>query len=498
MTTTDQPYVLFKQALDAQAKNNTNQAIHQYQQLLKIDPEYPGALNNLGIALCNHKKLDEGCRILDQALVQSKKAYHSALNNLATGLIYAKKPQLAIPYLKSACDLKKDNILLRKLAIAYAQADYLNESLQCYLEIGSDLSHDCGYHKEISVVYEYLGESESALAHCRRALALEPDDADAHVNLAITLLRMGKFKEAWPHYERRLAIEARKYGQHIREFNAPVWQGEPLDGKRIVIHGEQGLGDNIQYLRFLASLKALGAYTIFVVPYEVALLFKQSDLIDQLISPDEPTKVFAFQHSDIDHDYHIPLMSLSHRLKTDLQTIPLRQRCLMADQEKSKFWADHLGLPSGIRVGLCWRGNPEHDNDQRRSMKASQFKPLLSIPGINYYSLQYKPLSGELESLGDKVINLRSKIKDMSDTAAIIDNLDLVITVDTSVAHLAGALGKKVWILLPFSPDWRWLVNRDDSPWYASARLFRQTSRNNWDGVINQVASALKLEIDGV
>jgi hypothetical protein len=265
----------------------------------------------------------------------------------------------------------------------------------------------------------------------------------------------------------------------LRTFRKPLWLGEePLSGKTILLHGEQGLGDSIQFCRYAALVRDLGGRVILEVPDALTGLLRGLDGVAQLVAKGAPLPRF---------DFHCPLMSLPLAFKTSLKTIPAAAQYIAADSAKAQGWGERLGSRTQPRVGLAWRGNPAHAADGRRSIPLAVLRGALA-PDIAWYSLHrdIRDTDAPLLAASTDIQHFGAEM-DFEMTAALIDRLDLVISVDTSLAHLAGAMGKPTWVLLPFTPDWRWLMDREDSPWYPSVRLIRQNKRNDWPSVMQRV-----------
>jgi Tfp pilus assembly protein PilF len=323
----------------------------------------------------------------------------------------------------------------------------------------------------------------------RLALTLDPDYPLASFNLAYLLLRQGRFEEGW----RRL--EARNwYAALDTHLDCPRWRGESLQGKSVLIGFEAGHGDMIQFGRYAAELKARGAARVTVLCHPpLATLFATLDGADSALAFDQAYPASTW-------DYWTPPLSIPFHCGTRLDSIPARLPYLRAAPEKSETWAQRLAThcsPDDLRVGLVWKGNPRFENDADRSLPSlAALATLGRIPGVRYFSLQKG--AGEDEAAappaGLPLVDLGPYIRDFSDTAAIVTNLDLVISVDTAAAHLAGALGKRCWVLLPdYKTDWRWLAGREDSPWYPGVmRLFRQPGMGDWSAVLTAVCAALR------
>ena len=315
------------------------------------------------------------------------------------------------------------------------------------------------------------GNWTEALACYRQALVLAPNFPEAHENLGMILLLYGNLRTGFAEYEWR--CQTKKYLR--RSFPYPLWDGSDLQGQKIILICDQGYGDAIQFIRYVPLITELDGKIIVVCQEPLLRLFSTVAGIEQLII-----------EAIVEFDVHAPLMSLPHLMGTTLDTIPAQIPYLTAP----KPYPFILQSPAEtyLKVGIVWAGSPGNQNDRNRSCNFSDFSSILKIPGIAFYSLQK---GSEITNLGG-VQDLSGKLNDFADTSAIIEQLDLVITVDTSVAHLAGALGKPVWVLLSFVADWRWMLEREDSPWYPTMRLFRQTQPGDWNGVFEKVAVALE------
>jgi hypothetical protein len=329
-----------------------------------------------------------------------------------------------------------------------------------------------------------LNREDEGIPFVRRSLALRPDDARAHMILAEALLWRGEFDQGWAQYEWRTRMPG--YANRGRVgLPRPQWTGGDgggdVAGKTVLVHGEQGLGDMIQMARYVPLLAARGARVM--VECEASL----RPLLSRL---DGASVVLARSNDLPDFDLHCPVMSLPHAFGTTLATVPAGVPYLRPDAERMTQWSARLPSAPGMTIGLAWAGGPLAT---RRKCPAAVFSPLLSVPGVHFVSLQMPgphvdPLA---PPPGVTLTDLTAAIRDFDDTAALIERLDLVISVDTAVAHLAGAMGRPVWTLLPHAADWRWLKHRGDSPWYPTMRLFRQRSPGDWEGVIDDVMRAL-------
>ncbi|KKK84230.1 hypothetical protein LCGC14_2785440, partial [marine sediment metagenome] len=331
------------------------------------------------------------------------------------------------------------------------------------------------------------GKLDEAIASYDRAIALQSDYAEAHMNRSFALLLTENFEQGWQEYEWRLRAKDRA----SPTFQQPRWDGSPLNGRTILVHAEQGLGDTIQFIRYLPLVKARGGHVIFECQKPLYRLLKSCAGIDEIIERTSTRKLLA------QFDLYIPLPSLPGIFGTTLNTIPSDSSYITVDPDLVTQWRIRLGHNEDFKIGIVWAGNPDHNMDRARSCSLADFAPLVDIPDLTFYSLQKGPASAEANDppKGMKIVNLEDELNDFADTAAVIANLDVVISVDTAVVHLAGAIGKTVWTLLPFVPDWRWLQNRDDTPWYPTMRLFRQTPLNDWTGVFEQVKKVLTKKV---
>jgi len=325
-----------------------------------------------------------------------------------------------------------------------------------------------------------LKRFEEALASFDRALKVRPDYADALYNRGLLRLLVGQYKDGWADHEWRW--EAKVFPGKRPKIDVPIWQGEDLSGRHLLVISEQGLGDTIQFARYLPLLVERKCKVTFLAPVLLKRLLKLSFQAIEIVSELEGIHGIDFQ---------VALTSLPHRFNTEPLSIPNKVPYLEIEPHLKMRWKDRIGTQS-FKIGIVWSGNPMHKNDHNRSMNLSLFLPLLDAQAT-FVSLQTDigPNDAALLKEQENILNFGEELKDFSDSAAIISNLDLVISVDTSVAHLAGALGKPIWVLLPFIPDWRWLLDREDSLWYPTARLFRQNDTRVWDTVIARVHTAL-------
>ncbi|MCP5364302.1 MAG: glycosyltransferase family protein [Hyphomicrobiales bacterium] len=417
---------------------------------LSINADYAEAHTNLGNLCLRENSIDSAIAAYRRALALQPE-YPEALSNLAVALRTAGRHGEAREHCEQAIAVKPGHV-------------------SAYVNYGLVLSD--------------LGRYQDALAAYDRALAIDPRHAAARADRAVLLLLLGRFAEGWSEYEWRWRTPG--FTTPRRDFSAPMWDGTPLDGRTLLIHAEQGIGSAIQFSRF-CRLAANGGGVVLECQPSLRRLF-------ELSFKDGPVSQVVAKGQQLPMcDLHVPMMSLPHVLGTTLETIPADVPYLRADPADQARWAHRLRDVPGPRVGLVWAGNPLHGNDQNRSMPASAFGPLIvNSPQATFFSLQVGPSAGVGMFADGTVRDLAPELTDFADTAAVLDTLDLVISVDTAVAHLAGALGKPVWLMIPSVPEWRWLLAREDSPWYPTMRLFRQDRAGDWAGVVDRVSSALR------
>jgi hypothetical protein len=335
-------------------------------------------------------------------------------------------------------------------------------------------------------VLNELKQLDAALTSYDRAIELKSDYAEAYWNKSLALLLQGEFIKGFNEYEWRWKNENIKKMAGERSFTQPLWLGkESLVNKTILLYSEQGLGDSIQFCRYAMLVAELGAKIILEVQKPLVNLLQNLTGVSQLIAKGSALPEF---------DYQCPLLSLPLAFKTELKSIPIQKAYLKSSTAKLDVWSKRLGEKSNPRIGLVWSGSTGHKNDHNRSLTLTDVLKHLP-PNFEYVSLQKEVREGDKDALIKSTIkHYGDQLVDFTDTAALCDLMDIVISVDTSVAHLAGALGKTTWILLPYVPDWRWLLDRDDSPWYASVKLYRQDEDRQYAPVLERVANDLMKE----
>lgn len=374
------------------------------------------------------------------------------------------------------------------LARALCALDRSDEAIDHFREALRLDSHTEAWH-DLGTAYKLVGRVQDALACFDESLWLLPTAASTHVNRATLLLLLCDFERGWPEYEWRWRVPELA----PRSFPQPLWDGGPLGGRTILLHAEQGLGDTIQFVRYAPLVRRLGGRVVLLAAPRLHALLASCPGIDELADPTVASPPF---------DVHAPLLSLPGLLRTRADTIPADTPYLHADPSLVVRWRQRLASLDGYRVGVAWQGNPRHPEDRRRSFPLALLEPLARLPGAALVSLQRMPEDSSASPatcdwpLVEPGPDL-DQAAAFADTAAIMKNLDLVVTADTAVAHLAGALGVPVWIALHHVPDWRWQLGRDDSPWYPSARLFRQSSPGDYRPVMQAMAERLAADLSG-
>jgi hypothetical protein len=330
--------------------------------------------------------------------------------------------------------------------------------------------------------------SEAAEVY-RRALRIKPDYGLVHWNLGLMLLLQGELEQGWTEYEWRLQVK--QFGPRT-VFNRPQWDGGDLDGQRIVFHAEQGFGDVIQFARYLPEIARRGGRIVLACHTEMHRLMRSAgrtrgevgSLVEDWVMPDAMLPAY---------DTHCPMMSLPKAMGTTLANIPLEMiPYIWTEPALQEQWRKRLEGVRDLKVGVAWAGRSTHPNDRNRSFALQTLAPLAGVKGVRLFSLQKGEPARQTKEAGFEITDWTEELEDFADTAAMVEQLDMVISADTSVVHLAAAMGKPTWVLLPFVPDWRWMMDREDSPWYPSMRLFRQPKIGDWQTPIARVVEALK------
>lgn len=407
------------------------------------------------------------------------------LNNLGLTLYAQGSYADALKNLVSALELEPHNpIVCNNLGVCYFSLDQFESAVQSYLRA---ISLDPSYveaHNNLGNALVKLFQHEEALKSYAQALALDPSYVEAYWNKALALLQLGRFSEGWVLHESRWAKPS--FQPILRHFPQPIWDGSfSIGGKTLLLHAEQGLGDTLQFVRYVELVQALEAHVVLEVQAPLVPLFNGLFALEALVKQGDPLPSF---------DCHCPLMSLPLAFQTTLSTIPSAVPYIKSYPEKERFWGEKLGPTSQLRVGLVWSGDLRHQNDKHRSIALAEL--MAALPSsFEYLSLQSEIRDSDRQALenSDRLIHFGPELKDFSDTAALCSQMDVVVCVDTSVAHLSGAMGKPTFLVLPYNPDWRWLLERTNSPWYPTMQLYRQAQLGSWQSALENVSVNLQL-----
>jgi tetratricopeptide (TPR) repeat protein len=483
---------------------------------LKVQPRSPDALSNLALVLHALKRDDEALAALDKALVLAP-GHADALNNRGTILLDLKRPaeaaaafdavlaqnpkhlQALVNRGNARSDLGQGDAALADfdaaLVLAPGHPLTLYNRGNALRALGRPEEAIADYKRALAAAPNHvnarfnrgmalaaLNRHRDALTDYGRVLALQADHADAHFSAAMSLLTLGDYPRGFAEYEwrwKRVGMAPRK------SFRRPPWLGEtPPAGKTVLLHAEQGLGDTVQFVRYAPLLARAGAEVVLEVQPELKTLLAGIEGVATILSLGDPLPPF---------DLHCPLASLPLAFKTELATVPATIPYLRAPEPHLETWRPKLEALPGPRVALAWSGRGAHPNDRNRSLTLSALEPLFSVPGLSFVSIQHAPRAADAERLArePRLMHLGDELSDFADTAAILALVDLVVCVDTSVAHVAGALGRPTFVLVPFQPDWRWTLDRDASPWYPATRLLRQPAVGDWASVVARMRAEL-------
>ena len=495
-----------------------DEAAQLLSEVVEVDPANGDALEGLAYIAANRRDAALAADYFDRAIAHLQ-ATPERLRDAGTASQAAGRHARAVELFEQSLQLApRDLETLNAAGMSFSELGDHERALQMLIRASEVRSGMWQIHYNMGRALGFLGRYDDEMAEYRRAIELKPDCVAAYVNLGVALRDLHRFDEALRVFQKAVRIDPndagartnrshtnlllgqfehgwREYEWRWRDGKQPLefgeerlWLGDaPLAGKTLFVHNEQGFGDTLQFVRYVEECKKRGAHVVLRVQNELSPLIASYDGADVVIGMRDEVPPF---------DYHCPLLSLPFALKSHASAIPSATPYLHADEARREPWQQRLAGERRPRVGVAWSGSRTHVNDRRRrSMQLAEWATLFEADA-SFVSLVKDVREDDRETL--RGLNASGKVRDVSDslasfadTAALIAELDLVICIDTAVAHLAGALGKPVWILLPYSPDWRWLLNRTDSPWYPSARLFRQADRNDWAPVLTQVRAAL-------
>ncbi|WP_019500120.1 tetratricopeptide repeat protein [Pseudanabaena sp. PCC 6802] len=469
-------------------KLQVEQAVAMYERAIAIAPDLAQAHCNLADVLLQQEKLDEAIAACRQAIAL-KPDLAAAYSNLGVALMRQGQLEEAIAACSEAIKLQPNLAAAHSnLGEVLFKQDRLDEAIAAY-EKAIALDPNLGdAHCNLGVALCELNRIDAALKHLHKAVSLQPDDAISHVNLGMTQILIGDFANGLVEYEWRW----QQKDVPSPKFTQPLWDGSELAGKTILLWAEQGLGDTLQFIRYAPSIAQKGGRVIASCPVTLVRLVASVPGVEMAIAEGEPLPAF---------DVHAQMLSLPRLLDTTVSNIPsIPVPYIPADLWQHKDISRESLCDRALNVGIVWASGYRQREDSlrfyhKKSCPLSLMIQLLELPHVHLYSLQVGRNANDLDGLGefsDRLHNWSPLIRDFADTAALANQLDLVISVDTAIVHLVGAMGKPVWTLLPFAPDWRWFLDREDTPWYPTMRLFRQTERGDWDGVMRRVYDALK------
>jgi tetratricopeptide (TPR) repeat protein len=481
------------------AQGNQDAAIGCYRHAMRLKPTYPDAHNSLGIALMDLDRLDEAAVCCREAL-RLNPNFAEAHNSLGNVLERQGKIEEAVGCFRQAVRLKpKLAEALNNLGNALKRLGNFDEAVECYQEAVRIKPDYAEAYSNMGNVRVQMSQFDDAQACYDHALSLDAGHIDTHFNQSLLWLLLGNWEKGWTEYEWRWKTKSfPRYG-----FSQPRWDGSKAatTGRTILLLAEQGLGDTLQFVRYAPLVKERGAKVILQCQAPLLRLLADMPGIDQVVAQGTPLPAF---------DAYVPLLSLPGIFHTSVESLPATDPYLQGKPELVEKWQRELAEADGVsrdsgkafKVGIAWQGNPIFRVDRHRSIPLARFGQLAKIEGVQLISLQKGPGTEQLRAAEGQfsVVNFGNRLDEASgpfmDTAALMKNLDLVISSDTAVPHLAGALGVPVWVALPVVPDWRWLLDREDSPWYPSMRLFRQTRLGVWDDVFDRIAEALEARVN--
>jgi len=457
------------------------EALESSSEAIGISPNHASAHSNHGVILKELGRLEEALASYDKA-ISINPDYADAYSNRGVALHALLRAREALVSCDKALSINPDYADAHSnRGVALYTLLRVEEALASYTKAIQINPDHADAHANRGIALHALLRVEEALASYTKALSLKPDSVNTHWNLSLGYLLKGNFQDGWPEYEWGWGNTERGTKRNCPQ---PLWLGtESLQDKTILLYAEQGLGDTIQFCRYVSLVAQLGAKVILEVKHPLVILLKDLEGLSQIIPAGNILPEF---------DYHCPLLSLPLAFQTELHSIPPVARHIGSNPEKLAKWRTKLGEKEQPRVGLVWSGSLTHKNDHHRSLTLAQLLPHLP-PHFEYVSLQkeVRDIDAGLLKQHQEIKYFGDALEDFTDTAALCELMDLIISVDTSVAHLAATLGRPTWVLLPYCPDWRWLLGRDDSPWYLSAKLYRQEQIGDWSGVLEKLKSDL-------
>jgi len=478
---------MVEQGIALARQGRIDDAVHAYERAIATEPGLAEAHYNLGIAHRAQGRMADAAACWRRAIAL-RPDFVPAHNNLGSALLELGQVDAAIAAHRRALEIDPRSLpALINLGNALRRSGRAEDAAQVYRGALALAPDDAMAHGNLGLVLQDLGLFDESEAEYRRALALRPDYADAHRNLGMLLLLMGRFAEGWAEY--RWRWQTRWHPR--RQFLFPPWDGGDLAGKRILLHAEQGLGDSIMFCRLATTLAARGARVTLEVQPALVRLLSGLARVERILPAGTALPML---------DLEAPLLDLPGLLQLDDRSMPADTPYLRAEQDRVTRWRAVLGNRPGLKVGIVWQGNPLSIADLGRSPPLAAFAPLAALPGVRLIALQKDAGREQLSALAgveDLGAGFDAGPDAFLDTAAVMQGLDLVISADTASAHLAGALGRPCWIVLKSAPDWRWMLERSDTPWYPTTLLFRQKHRGDWGELFRRVADALAARVTG-
>jgi tetratricopeptide (TPR) repeat protein len=461
----------------------TDEAISSYEKAIYHNPNFAESYNLLGIALQGQKKLKDAITHYDKAILINP-FFAEAFNNRGIAFQELHRFDDALINFESSIKIKPDFVeALNNRGLALYELERIGEAILSYEKAISVNSNFAKAHNNLGVALQALKSLDQAFAHYQQAIQIDPEYVEANWNLSLLHLLNGNFNEGWLRYEWRWKRES--LVSLKRNFSEPLWLGEQsLRGKTILLHAEQGLGDTIQFCRYISMVAQLGATIILEIQKPLIPLLKHFKGVNQMIELGQKIPHF---------DYHCPILSLPLAFKTNLNTIPPSDLSITSDLTLVDHWKKKLGPKKFPRIGVVWSSLSSFKDDHQRSLTLIEILQALPKEGFEYICLQkeIKDIDQNTLASNPHIRFFGDQLNNFSDTAALIECVDLVISTCTSIPHLSCSLGKKTWVLLSHVADWRWLLNRDDSPWYPSAKLYRQDRIYHWESVLTKVKADL-------
>jgi tetratricopeptide (TPR) repeat protein len=511
---------LLPQAMRHHEANELDRAMALYRQILELDSRDADANHLLGLALHQSGNDEQAIPLFKRALMASPRNPFCHAN-LAELWRKQGKTENALECYRNVLSINPHDMAIRHLmGEALAKLERNAEAVAEYEKIIASGKATSATYWGMSEVLRQVDRMDDAVAAARKAIELDPNSDGAWHAYGWNLVRTGKVRESLPCFERAIQLNSKKpllywrrgwarllLGDYERgwpdyetrwddeeiqlkdrrPFPGLIWRGDDVNGKTVFVHMEQGAGDALQFLRYVPMIQERGGRVVLECYKDLAPLIARSiPGLELRTDPSQPPPQY---------DFHVPLLSLPYAFKTTLATVPAKVPYLHADPVAVEVWRARLAEKPGLKIGLTWSGNPKHKNDRHRSIKLAQLGALKDIAGIQLVSLQKGPGSEQIAQVPElNLLNWTDELKNWDDTAALASALDVIITVDTSVAHLAGALAKPTWMLLPFAPDFRWIIDREDTPWYPTMRLFRQQKFNDWQPPLAKLFDEVKAQ----